>query len=628
MSDELEREERRIADLFAEVQAPPSTRRWESGAAEARRRGAGARFVAALIGGAGERRLRPLAAALVVPLLVLAVGGGLGLHAHFTGTSGSAGDPPARSGAAMAFDADHGVVVMFGGRQGRQVLGDTWAWDGSGWFEQHPAHSPSARANASMAYDAAHHQLLLFGGDALQPMGNQVTAEDTWTWDGSDWHVVATAHTPHLLLHGMGFDPATGQLLLVGYAGPSGAPGASAGGLNVFHAQPPPHSLPQVTGGAVPQSKPLPTPIFEGGTASTRPAPGGHGVIGQVTGPINMVPNPSHEALQTWVWTGSDWAQRSPRTSPFGSFGPVAPAWDGAAGGLILVTEQIPVMATTCAATVPPPPATAPQPMQLRPCAAAPLQKATPDCAVGCVASHEWRWDGGNWTELQPGGGFAPSAPVADPATGSAIGITTGSTFRDDGRQWLRSANPAGLLNRSSVALAADTERKQVVLFGGRSPRGEDADTWTWDGHTWTHRAGPLPDSRPLPMPSLSARPLPGDCPIEGLPQMDVSRPAGSKGTLVTLHFLSPSACGHLDIEVVAPGGQRQPVLHNPLTVPAAQPRVDVLWLNWCGTQAVNVQVSNPYTGTTGVRLAAGDLPPCTDPSQPSTLSIAHPVAG
>ena len=44
---------------------------------------------------------------------------------------------------------------------------------------------------------------------------------------------------------------------------------------------------------------------------------------------------------------------------------------------------------------------------------------------------------------------------------------------------------------RSSMGLAYDAARGQVVLFGGLAGPSVFADTWTWDGTTWTKRAGP-----------------------------------------------------------------------------------------------------------------------------------------
>jgi hypothetical protein len=85
----------------------------------------------------------------------------------------------------MAYDAqpDRRKTVLFGGfTRGSSdcVLGDTWTWDGTAWAKQSPAHSPPARYGAAMAYDG--NGVVLFGGyDGTNDLA------DTWTWNGSDW---------------------------------------------------------------------------------------------------------------------------------------------------------------------------------------------------------------------------------------------------------------------------------------------------------------------------------------------------------------------------------------------------------------------------------------------------------
>jgi hypothetical protein len=91
--------------------------------------------------------------------------------------------PSPRAQATMAFDAARNTVVLFGGgySRGRQpaYLADTWLWTGNSWKEVHPGVSPSPRAGAAVAYHAATQKLVLFGGG----VGHQLA--DTWTWDGS-----------------------------------------------------------------------------------------------------------------------------------------------------------------------------------------------------------------------------------------------------------------------------------------------------------------------------------------------------------------------------------------------------------------------------------------------------------
>jgi uncharacterized repeat protein (TIGR02543 family) len=69
--------------------------------------------------------------------------------------------------------------------------------------------------------------------------------------------------------------------------------------------------------------------------------------------------------------------------------------------------------------------------------------------------------------------------------------LNTGLTWVFDGSNWTQKhpvMSPPGLTHFS---MAYDTNRSQVVLFGGdsqASPTGV-ADTWTWDGVTWTHKS-------------------------------------------------------------------------------------------------------------------------------------------
>jgi hypothetical protein len=72
--------------------------------------------------------------------------------------------PGARTGAAMAYDAARGVVVLFGGQSGTATLNDTWTWNGTDWTQRYPGNTPPWRAGASMAWDAKGSQVLMFGG--------------------------------------------------------------------------------------------------------------------------------------------------------------------------------------------------------------------------------------------------------------------------------------------------------------------------------------------------------------------------------------------------------------------------------------------------------------------------------
>lgn len=101
--------------------------------------------------------------------------------------------PPAREGAAMAYDPKLKEVVLFSGDNGEALdLGDTWAWTPvSGWRQLSPAKSPTARFGTTMSYDRSLRKLVLFGGESSTGVQN-----DTWTFDGSTWQLLDTTTSP------------------------------------------------------------------------------------------------------------------------------------------------------------------------------------------------------------------------------------------------------------------------------------------------------------------------------------------------------------------------------------------------------------------------------------------------
>ncbi len=118
--------------------------------------------------------------------------------------------PPARSGAAMVFDAAIGEVVMFGGYGESGFLHDTWTWNGSDWTERSINHWPPARGSFGMAYDARRGEVVLFGGQGLTLL------HDTWIWNGSWRFRPATDSPSNRRDPGMAYDVARGQVVLFG----------------------------------------------------------------------------------------------------------------------------------------------------------------------------------------------------------------------------------------------------------------------------------------------------------------------------------------------------------------------------------------------------------------------------
>ncbi len=171
--------------------------------------------------------------------------------------------PSTRALAGMDFDQTLGRIVLFGGMDGGALMTDTWAWDGRNWTELHPASSPPKLIEPHAVYHAASKKLVVFGSafDADQRqvgetwlydgstwtmvisvrsrpntrsgttlakgpdgklvlMGGRVQStpgpwDDTWTWDGSGWGLVAPATRPPARENAaLAYDSARGQTVL------------------------------------------------------------------------------------------------------------------------------------------------------------------------------------------------------------------------------------------------------------------------------------------------------------------------------------------------------------------------------------------------------------------------------
>lgn len=147
--------------------------------------------------------------------------------------------PPDPAGASMAYDANSGQFILFGGRDLNEVgpadLNTTWEFNWSGapvtgsgfWMKVATPTAPSPRFDAALAFDGTDGVLVLFGGQTASGL----LLSDTWTWNGTAWTNISTAVAGPGPRVGVGFAPApepgvasTGPLplLLVGGNGTAG----------------------------------------------------------------------------------------------------------------------------------------------------------------------------------------------------------------------------------------------------------------------------------------------------------------------------------------------------------------------------------------------------------------------
>jgi hypothetical protein len=222
-----------------------------------------------------------------------------------------ASSPPARNFHAMAYDSIHQQVVLFGGSTSsyHSLLSDTWVWDGSNWTQKSPANSPPARFNHAMAYDAAHGQVVLFGGCCRDPLSD---TQDTWVWDGSNWSQKFPANIPgERETHVMAYDSAHGLIVLFG------------GQFNVSGHDFAVYSDTWVWDGSNWTQK-LPANSPPGRRYSGMASEPAHGRLLLFGGLVLGNPGDltGHPVSDTWVWDGSNWMDQSPTRRPPARFSP------------------------------------------------------------------------------------------------------------------------------------------------------------------------------------------------------------------------------------------------------------------------------------------------------------------
>ena len=93
----------------------------------------------------------------------------------------SATNPPGRFEGAMAYDAAHDVVVLYGGLI-MNVMADTWQYSpgSNAWVPMSPGTNPGPVSGHSMVYDSVNKKIVLFGGYAAWG-GPALNA--TWVYD-------------------------------------------------------------------------------------------------------------------------------------------------------------------------------------------------------------------------------------------------------------------------------------------------------------------------------------------------------------------------------------------------------------------------------------------------------------
>jgi hypothetical protein len=170
----------------------------------------------------GGRRFHAMAFAANIGKTVLYGGDRNGTlladHWEFDGTSWvqkAITTPPARSRFGMAYDKLRNRVVLWGGFNAN---GDVWEYDGVAW-SMIAAGGPTNRFGHAMCFDEARGTVVMFGGYAVGP--GYLT--DTWEWNGTAWSLIASAVAPIGRVNGtLAHDVANQRTVLIGGFGSSG----------------------------------------------------------------------------------------------------------------------------------------------------------------------------------------------------------------------------------------------------------------------------------------------------------------------------------------------------------------------------------------------------------------------
>jgi hypothetical protein len=487
---------------------------------------------------------------------------------------------PGRAQAAMAFDDATGTAVLFGGHEGDGGgdPGDTWTWDGSAWTPRTPADSPSPRAGAAAAYDAATGTVVLFGGSGG-------SLDDTWTWDGTDWTQQSPAHSPPAgyVFGAMAYDDATGTVVLFDngtwtwdgttkdwtHEQPADSPpfhsqvmtyDAATGTVVAFGLAsiPPTCTTPAclvsetwawdgnnwtlVDVGSVPPRFGSPAMaydadqqqvvLFGGEGVSCAGSCGDTWTWDATNGWTQQAPahSPSPRGWSTeiydpvghdvllfgggradihgdwWTWDGTtkDWTQQSPGTNPPPRQG-LSMAYDEARREVVLFGgEGRGDTWTWDGAVWRQSPASGPPARVLAGMAYdSDHQETVLFGGTDAVSSNDvtfddtWTWDGAVWTQSPANGPSARAGPSVayDQATHSAVlfggngacgNAYCGDTWTWDGTVWTHEHPDPSPPASAYGAMAYDAARGNVVLFTGQCPGSLCSETWTWDGTDWT----------------------------------------------------------------------------------------------------------------------------------------------
>lgn len=308
------------------------------------------------------------------------------------------------------------------------------------WTERNSPVTPRARARPAVAYDPDAQEILLFGGDFNDQANNR--GDDLWAWTGSSWSL----RTP-------------GTTRPLGRGGSASAFDRSRGVMVVY-------------GGTETQDFTALTDTWEWDGVAWRdatPASGTQPRLNNPSGAMVFVRTSSVSLLyqgrdqETWEWDGTTWSDVSPLMGNPSERNAPQLAYDAKRDRVVLFGG---------------------------------ISRAN-----GSVLNDTWEWDGSSWNDVTPPTGMSPGARksgrVAYDSTrkrvllfGGFVGnsIVSLTLLSDlwawDGSTWVEITPAISPPGRSSMGLAYDEQRDELLMFGGAgtalSRASVFSDTWTF----------------------------------------------------------------------------------------------------------------------------------------------------
>ncbi len=352
--------------------------------------------------------------------------------AAFSGSSANS-----RSAGAMAFDGNG--LMLYGGISTSTIFGDTWTFDGLGWTP-HSVVGAGPRWRHAMAYDSRRKRVVLYGGyDDAAPVTT------TWEWDGAAWAQTTTANSPGAKVGAMmAYDPIRDRVVLVGGTPPSGAAETWVyDGVNWTNVTP--------SAGA-----PAPEPFngsmaFDAGTGKII-------AFGGCATPSCSTAS----APRTLAWDGTNWTDLGLTSQPAARINSQL----ASSGNRLVLFGGI---GSTSSAPI----------------------------------AGTWVFEYGSWQPAAPPPSRVQAGVAHDLKRNRLVvfsGYTTvgGYSYRDDtwvlsSRGWTQvSGTPLSVPTpeaRIRTNMAYDPVSEKVVLFSGNGFSGALDDTWLWDGSSWAQQS-------------------------------------------------------------------------------------------------------------------------------------------